>query len=362
MDGKDEGMIKMQDFQQWFGGIPTDTMISSPTEPHDQTTADPDDDAGQMWNDPTPIDFHLDRAAVQEPPNGAYHPESHSTQQFASAEPVAPRSVGPSPLPPSPATVPPNMQIYPPISVTNGVVGNGQPQLNTAIQPTYYSNGSSYTTPVSHYSQTTGHASPPGAVNGASYSTPYMAYGSGMSPTQVWQNNGGMVYASNGQSNQMSHVAPEAPIDTMLANTATPPPAQTATPIYSQPTYAASPPISSAAPQSQAQHSPFGYNWTPEQLRAMHQQQQLQQQQQQQQLPPIPSGQTMQRNYRATVVQVPQRQPARVQQSQSPAPMPTMSPGMMHMSGSPVPYANAYGDMFNSGVSSPYAHAQSNPA
>ncbi|KAG9127767.1 hypothetical protein FRC07_009892 [Ceratobasidium sp. 392] len=382
MDGKDEGMIKMQDFQQWFGGIPADTLISSPTEPHDQTTADADDEAGQMWNDPTPIDFHLDQHVAQEAPNGSYHralqffssgtcsnadffpsfdlAESHSTQQFASADSVVPQPV-PSPLPrPPSATAPSNMQIYPPISVTNGAVGNGQPQLNTVIQPTYYSNGSSYNAPVSHYPQTAGHASPPGAVNGGSYSTPYMAYGPGMSPTQVWQNGGGMVYAPNGQPSQMSHAAPETPTDAIFANTATPPPPQTTTPIYSQTPYASSPPISSTTPQPQAQHGAYGYNWAPEQLRAMHQQQQ--QQQQQQQLPPIPTGQVLPRNYRATVVQVSQRQPARVQQVQSPSPVPTMSPGMMHMSGSPVTYPSAYGDMFNSGVSSPYSHAQSNPA
>ncbi|KAG9092564.1 hypothetical protein FS749_015621 [Ceratobasidium sp. UAMH 11750] len=349
MDSKDEGMIKMQDFQQWFGGIPTDTMISSPTEPHDQTTADADDEVGQLWNDPSPISFHLDQPVTQDVPSGSFHSEPHSTQQFASAGPVAPQPV-PSPLPrPSSTAAPPNMQIYPAIPVTNGAVGNAQPQLNTAIQPTYYSNGSSYTTPVSHYPQTAGHASPPGAVNGTSYSTSYMAYGSGMSPTQVWQSNGAMVYAPNGQS----HAAPATPIDTMLANAASPPPAQTTTPIYPQTAYANSPPVSSATPQPQAQHASYTYNWTPEQLRAI---------QQQQQLPPIPTASGQQRPYRATVVPVPQPQHARVQQTQSASPMPTMSPRMMHMSGSPVPYPNAYGDMFNSGVSSPYSHAQSNPA
>jgi hypothetical protein len=74
--GKDEGVIKMQDFQQWFGGVPTDPMISSPTEPQDQTTADADDEVGQMWNDPPPIDFHLDPPANQRgqmPVNGSFH-------------------------------------------------------------------------------------------------------------------------------------------------------------------------------------------------------------------------------------------------------------------------------------------------
>lgn len=57
MDVKDEGPTKIQDFhfQQWFGGMAADPGILSPTEPQDQglqTTADTDDHADQMWNDP----------------------------------------------------------------------------------------------------------------------------------------------------------------------------------------------------------------------------------------------------------------------------------------------------------------------
>lgn len=79
MDGKDEGAIKMQDFQQWFGGMTADAMISSPTEPQDQsihqTTADPDDHADQLWNDPPLDDYHIEQPAeTDQMANGdAYH-------------------------------------------------------------------------------------------------------------------------------------------------------------------------------------------------------------------------------------------------------------------------------------------------
>ncbi|KAF8603533.1 hypothetical protein BDV93DRAFT_164642 [Ceratobasidium sp. AG-I] len=362
MNGSDEGTIGVRDFQQWFGGMTADAMIASPTEPQDQsthqTTADPDDHADE-WNDP-PLDYHLGQVQeVEQMANGdAYHADTHSTQpisQFNPVEAAIPQpTASPHPGPSSSSAA--TMQIYPMVSTPNGTSTNGQSQMNT-MQPTYYSNGSPYSAPMVNYSQTTSHATP-NTINGSSYMSPYITYGPGMSPHQVWQTNGGPVYASNGQTGQIQHAVSESPIDPMLNTTSSASPApQTAPPMYTHAAYAASPPP--VMPQQQAQPSTYPYTWTPEQARAIQQQQQQQQQQTlQQPIPrPIPAQDTA-RKYRASVVPI-QAHP-RVQQAQSASPMPTMSPTMMHVTGSPAPYPGPYGDMYNVGPQS--AYVQSNPA
>lgn len=376
MDVKDEGPTKLQDFhfQQWFGDMAADPSMLAATEPQDQglqTPADPDDHADQMWNDPPDL-FDPTPPPEPEQPTPKFVGGSHSTQsipRFGPSESVTPQPTA-SPHPPS-STVPaaPNMQIYSMVPAPNGTPTNEHQPMNTA-QPTYYSNGTTYPPSMSQYPMATNHTVP-AAANGSNYVQPYMPYGANVSPHQVWQTNGGMVYATNGQPTSMARSVPESPVDPMMTNSATSPPPQTTSTMYSHPQYANSPPVASTSlqpqPQPQPPHPAYAYGWTPEQLRAMQQQQQQQVVQQviQQPIPrPIPA-QAQPQLYRESVVPAPQPQAIqhpRVQQAQNASPMPTMSPTMMHMSGSPGPYASPYGDMFGSPTPYAHTHSPSNPA
>lgn len=276
--------------------------------------------------------------------------------QFSHPEPI------PRPSHATPPPNPPNMQMYTVVPPTNGAPTNGHQQVNTT-QPTYYSNGTGYPAPMPQYSIPQGHAVS-GAPSNNTYGSPYL-YSNAVSAHQVWHPNGGMVYTPNGQPAPMARPMPESPVDTMLANAAASPPPRATPPLYSHPQYTNSPPVAPAAHQP-LQHANYGYTWTPEQLRAMQQQQQQQQQQQpaaQQPVPRTMPAQAQPQPYRESVIPIAQAQPlqhSRVQ-AQSASPMPTMSPTMMHMTGSPVPYAGPYGDMFNVGGSPAYAHVQHSP-
>lgn len=294
---------------------------------------------------------------------------SHSQPipQFSPAESTVAPQPTPSPHPrPSSAPAGTNMQIYTMVPATNGTPNGHQPM--NAAQPTFYSNGTTYPASMSQYPMATNHTAP-ATANGSTYAQPYLTYSTSVSPHQVWQTNGGMVYAPNGQPTPMARSVPESPVDPMMTNSAASPPPQTTSTMYSHSQYANSPPVASTSlqPQSQPQHPTYAYSWTPEQLRAMQQpqQQQVVQQVVQQPIPRPMSAQAQPQPYRENVVPVPQPQPIqhpRVQQAQSASPMPTMSPTMMHMSGSPGPYASPYGDIFGSPTPYAHAHSPSNPA
>ncbi|CUA70404.1 ELKS/Rab6-interacting/CAST family member 1 [Rhizoctonia solani] len=368
MDVKDESKIQDFHFQQWFGDIASDANIMSPAESQDQvlpTAVDADDHEDQMWNDPpdlfeqTPKQEESNNTIVAPPP-----PPAQPVHQFSHPEPVAPQ---PS-HDPRPAVRNTNtqsaMQMYS-MPVNNGAAPtNGHQQMNTA-QSAYYPNGTAYSTPMPQYTMTQNHQTPNAPSNPTAYNSQYMPY----SPShQVWQTNG-MVYTPNGQARPI----PGSPVDPMLANSATSPPAPRATPpIYTHPQYTNSP-VPSTPHQLPPQQANYAYTtWTPEQLQMMQQQRQqrppdvqvISSAQVQAPAPPAPVPVQPKPTYRAAVVPIAQRpaiQHQRVQQTQNANPMPTMSPTMIHMGGSPVPFAGPYPDIFSAG-SPAYAHSPSNPA
>ncbi|KAL5637147.1 hypothetical protein ACGC1H_000960 [Rhizoctonia solani] len=362
MDVKDESKIQDFHFQQWFGDITPDPNIMSPTESQDQvlpTAVDTDDHEDQMWNDPPDLFEQAPKQEQQENAMAAPHP-AQPVHQFSHPEPVAPPpSHDPRPTVRNTNTQPTGMQMYPMPANNGAAPTNGHQQINTA-QSSYYSNGATYA-PMPQYTMTPNHQAPNAPSNTATYNSQYMSYSP--SPHQVWQTNGGMVYTPNGQARPI----PESPVDPMLANSATSPPPRATPPIYTHPQYTNSP-VSSTShlPPQQANYAYPA--WTPEQLQMMQQQQQRQQRQppQTQVVPsaPAPAPAQAQPPYRAAVVPVQQRQQMqhqRVQQTQSTSPIPTMSPTMMHMVGSPVPFAGPYPDMFNTG-SPAYAHSHPSPS
>ncbi|KAF8760144.1 SNF2 family N-terminal domain [Rhizoctonia solani] len=353
MDVKDETKIQDFHFQQWFGGIAPDPNILSPTETQDQglqVTDDADDHADEMWNDPPDLFEHT----PEDSPSESFE-APHATQQvhqFSHSEPIAPR---PAHDPPQTRPAQPEVQMYTMQANSPPAAANGHQQINTP-QP-YYPNGAAYSTPMPQYTMTANHQTPNAPPNNAAYNTQYMTYAP--SPHHVWQANNGVVYQPNGQNRPIS----EPPVDSILANhAASPPPPQATPPIYAHPQYTNSPVSAGSHQPLPPQQGNYGYTWTPEQLQMIQQQRQQRQPAEIQSMPHVPSPAPAQPPYRATVQPISQMQ-HRVQQAQSASPI-TMSPTMMHMGNSPVPFTGQYQDMFSVGTPAfvQAQHSSSNPA
>ncbi|CAE6404328.1 unnamed protein product [Rhizoctonia solani] len=349
MDVKDETKIQDFHFQQWFGGIAPDPNILSPTEAQDQglqVTVDADDHADEMWNDPPGLFEHTPE---QEPPSETFD-APHATQQvhhFSHSEPVASRP--PHDQPQTQVAQPAEVQMY--SMQTNAPIPvNGHQQMNTT-QSAYYPNGATYSSPMSQYTMAANHQAPSAPPNNAAYNSQYMAYAP--SPHHVWQPNGGTVYQPNGQARPIS----EPPVDPRLPNHAASTPPQATPPIYAHPQYTNSPVSAASHQPPPPQQGNYAYAWTSEQLQ-MVQQQQQRQSTEVQPMPHVPAPAQAQPIYRAAVQPIAQMQ-HRIQQAQSASPI-TMSPTVMHMANSPVPFTGQYQDVFNVG-SPAYAQAQHSP-